>query len=182
VQEHVPEVPPSGMLHVCPLEQVPQEIVQPQPSGAVPQLAPERQVLSPTHPQLWVPQWSVQVTPGGHTPQLIVPPHPSGAVPHCCPAGHTVRGTHATHCPPLHTSLFTHTPQLIVPPHPSGATPQFWPVGQFVAGWQTRLHMPKVLPSNSSHVCPPGQGSHCTTQPQPSGATPQTLGEHVVAP
>jgi hypothetical protein len=77
----VPKVPPSGMLHVCPLAHVPQEIVHPHPSGAVPQLAPAGQVVTPTHPQLWVPQWSVQVPGGVQTPQLIVPPHPLGAVP-----------------------------------------------------------------------------------------------------
>jgi hypothetical protein len=76
-------VPPLGWQvllgeHVCPLGQVPQLRVPPQPSGTVPQLF----VGHGFGVQVCVMHTLfVHVALTGHVPQLRVPPHPSGMPP-----------------------------------------------------------------------------------------------------
>jgi hypothetical protein len=157
-----------------PLPQLPQLMVPPQPSDAVPQFWPDGQDVAGVQPH-----WSgvpppPQVSGAVQLPQFSVPPQPSGAVPQFWPAGQLVAGVQPhwpAVPPPPQVWGGLQAPQVMVPPQPSGAVPQFWPDGQDVAGVQ-----PQTLA-----VPPPAQvwGAvqlpQLSVPPQPSEIVPQSL-------
>jgi len=81
------------LVQVCPLAQVPQLSVPPQPSAALPHLKPSpAQVFGV---QLLVQTLLVQVCPLAQVPQLSVPPHPLEALPQLNPSDEHVAGVQA---------------------------------------------------------------------------------------
>ena len=124
-------VPPLGWhvllgAQVCPLGQVPQLSVPPQPSGIVPQeLAGQVFGVHVCVTQTLL----VQVALTGQVPQLSVPPQPSGIVPQFLPWAEHVVGVQP---PPVWQVPLTHVcpvghEQLIMPPHPSETLPHLLP-------------------------------------------------------
>jgi hypothetical protein len=161
----------------CAAVQVPQVIVPPQPSGAVPQLSA---------PQAWAWVFGLQMqTPGlplqefcaaVQVPQETVPPQPSGAVPQLSApqAAATVFGVQPQVPGPVdeeQTFGAVQEPQLMLgqatPFTVAVRVPQFSPAGQAVGHWLT--HWPCAL-----QVVVPVQVPQVTVPPQPSEAVPQT--------
>jgi hypothetical protein len=118
---------------------LPQSTVPPQPSGAIPHVAPialhataavaGTQAAMPPHLK-WVPP-PPQVSGAVQVPQLRVPPQPSPISPQLALTMAQVRGVHVPapdpHLngvpPPPQVSGAVQLPQLTVPPQPSDAMP-----------------------------------------------------------
>jgi hypothetical protein len=127
------------LLQVKPVGQVPQLIVPPQPSEAMPQLL--RVPLLEPQACVGVSDWHTHV-PGPppaplqtngcpHVPQLIMLPQPSETCPHVFdPQASCFDLEVQLHTPgpplALPQTPASQTPQLTVPPQPSGALPQLF--------------------------------------------------------
>lgn len=112
------------------LQAPPQSMRPPQPSGAMPQLAPAGQAVSGVQQTLAVPS-PAQTAPPAQAPQATTPAQPSLATPHSMPDGHDVvlhdRVPHTLAPPP--PQMGASAGQLValqwsMPPQRSEATPQ----------------------------------------------------------
>ena len=188
------KVPPLHVWHVL---QVPQLMLPPHPSGAVPQFCPAGHDVAGVQPQTPAVPPPPQVCGAVQVPQLMLPPQPSGAVPQFCPAGHDVAGVQPQTPavpPPPQVCGGVQVPQLMLPPHPSGAVPQLSPAGHDVAGVQPQTlgvpppphvsgavqtvpHVPQLLLSLArfTHMFPPQRLSPAGQQ-MPNKGGRATLG------
>jgi hypothetical protein len=168
-------VPPLGWHvllgeHVCPLGQVPQFSVPPQPSGMVPQLF----VGHVLGVQVCVMHTLfVQVALTAHVPHWSVPPHPSGMLPQFLPCAAHVVGVQP---PPVWHVPLTHVwpvgqVHTIWPPQPSGTVPHLLPTppDPQLMGTHAGWHVPLLVPLHVSPVT----HEQLKLPPHPSGIVPQ---------
>jgi hypothetical protein len=158
--------------------QVPQLIMPPQPSGAVPQFWPVGQVVLGTHgvPQtLGVPP-PPQVAGAVQVPQLSMPPQPSAMEPQFWPLGQVVSGvqpqTLGVPPPPQVWGEVHAGPQKSMPPQPFGSVPQLEPEGHWA-----RHPPPQTLGvPPPPQVCGEVQVPQLSIPPQPLEIVPQLSG------
>lgn len=160
-------------VQLSPAPQLPHCIVPPQPSDAVPHVAPTASHVFVVQPQWFGVPPPPHVSGGAHAPQSSIPVHPSDTSPQLMPRSAQVLGVHAVEphmfgCSPPQCWPAGQPPQSTTLPHPSGAVPHCAPSSTHVLA--RHPHWLSSPPPPHTHGT--GQSPHVSTSSQPSEIAP----------